>query len=639
MRILLFFFLFVSVNSLSAQNKGGIDKITRKYNQKDIKQSIREIVNYEIKKEATVTEFLKENKSYKRTIKSGFKISVLDNVIDGKAIYIETDSEKSAKGTRTNFLQPGGNLNLDLEGEDMTIALWEVGGKTLISHVEFQNNGSSRVILSDSGNDITYHSTHVSGTIISAGINPEARGMASKAILKSYDHLGDNSEAAIEAANGLLISNHSYGVPVIGLDGPVSTWLMGSYDTSARNWDVIANNCPYYLSVFSAGNSGEETNSGGFAIGYDKLTGEKNSKNNLVVANASSASINSNGEVVFGLMTINSSSSQGPSDDGRIKPDITGLGTKILSTSNNVNNNTYSEATGTSMSAPNVSGTLLLLQELYYKEYNEYMLSSSLKALALNTASDGGNEGPDAIFGWGLLNAKRAANVILQKISSKSILEEETLITGQTKVFQITAKGGEPVKVMVVWNDPAGEAINGELNNSVPALINDLDLRIYNTAQSFFPWKLDLNDVSAPAIKGDNSVDNVEQILIDDPIAGENYTIEISHKGNLEENQDYSIVATGISATTLNLTDFNPQSISFWPNPVKDNLNNSSKDFGFSNDISVSIYDITGREILRVSDFNNPNTLSVDVSSLSNGVYIVNLTDGQHSIQSRIIKE
>jgi hypothetical protein len=375
------------------------------------------------------------------------------------------------------------------------------------------------------------------------------------------------------------------------------------------------------------------------AAGYDKLTGEKNSKNNLVVANASSASINNSGEVVFGLIAINDSSSQGPSDDGRIKPDITGLGTDILSTSDNVNNNTYSEATGTSMSAPNVSGTLLLLQELYYREYNEYMLSSSLKALVLNTASDGGNEGPDAIFGWGLLNAKKAANVILRKISSESILEEETLMTGQTKVFQITAKGGEPVSVMIVWNDPAGEARNGELNNSTPALINDLDLRISNATQSFFPWKLDLNDVSAPAIKGDNSVDNIEQILIDDPIAGENYTIKISHKGNLEENQDFSIVATGISATTLNLTDFNPQSISFWPNPVNNNLNITTIDFEFKNDVSVSIYDIMGREILSINDFDYARALNIDVSSLSKGVYIVNLTDGQQTINRRIIKE
>jgi len=267
------------------------------------------------------------------------------------------------------------------------------------------------------------------------------------------------------------------------------------------------------------------------------------------------------------------------------------------------------------------------------------MLSSSLKALVLNTASDGGNEGPDAIFGWGLLNAKKAANVILRKISSESILEEETLMTGQTKVFQITAKGGEPVSVMIVWNDPAGEARNGELNNSTPALINDLDLRISNATQSFFPWKLDLNDVSAPAIKGDNSVDNIEQILIDDPIAGENYTIKISHKGNLEENQDFSIVATGISATTLNLTDFNPQSISFWPNPVNNNLNITTIDFEFKNDVSVSIYDIMGREILSINDFDYARALNIDVSSLSKGVYIVNLTDGQQTINRRIIKE
>ena len=80
-------------------------------------------------------------------------------------------------------------------------------------------------------------------------------------------------------------------------------------------------------------------------------------------------------------------------------------------------------------------------------------------------------------------------------------------------------------------------------------------------------------------------------------------------------------------------------SISFWPNPVNNNLNITAKDFGFSNDVSVSIYDMMGKEILKVSDFGDPNALSVDVSSLSNGVYIVNLTDGQQTINKRIIKE
>ena len=94
------------------------------------------------------------------------------------------------------------------------------------------------------------------------------------------------------------------------------------------------------------------------------------SKNNLVVANANDVIYYSNG---FVYTTINSSSSKGPSDDGRIKPDITGNGTGVYSTDSDPNDpsktSLYRSATGTSMASPNIAGSLLLLQQ-YYNELN-----------------------------------------------------------------------------------------------------------------------------------------------------------------------------------------------------------------------------------------------------------------------------
>jgi subtilisin family serine protease len=126
----------------------------------------------------------------------------------------------------------------------------------------------------------------------------------------------------------------------------------------------------------------------------DKLIGEKNSKNNLVIANAQDAIINAQGDLVS--VTINESSSQGPTDDRRIKPDITGNGTGLISTSN-TGIQDYAQATGTSMSAPNVTGSLILLQEYYNDLYNSFMRSSTLKGIALHTADDAGRPGPDEV--------------------------------------------------------------------------------------------------------------------------------------------------------------------------------------------------------------------------------------------------
>ena len=134
---------------------------------------------------------------------------------------------------------------------------------------------------------------------------------------------------------------------------------------------------------------------------------------------------------------------------------------------------------------------------------------------------------------------------------------------------------------------------------------------------------------STPEIPSTYSVENDIEILLD--------LIDFEPDGGCGTG-GYPVTLR-FTKQTLSNTNFESNSISFWPNPVDNNLNITAKDFGFSNDVSVSIYDILGREILRVSDFNNPNTLSVDVSSLSKGVYIVNLTDGEQTINRRIIKE
>ena len=82
----------------------------------------------------------------------------------------------------------------------------------------------------------------------------------------------------------------------------------------------------------------------------------------ILSANAQDANIDASGNLVS--VSINSSSSEGPCDDYRIKPDITGNGTGLYSTYETADN-AYNSITGTSMASPNVTGTLVLLQQHY----------------------------------------------------------------------------------------------------------------------------------------------------------------------------------------------------------------------------------------------------------------------------------
>jgi len=558
---------------------------------------------------------------------------LLWDIMNGKPIYIENFNLNSENALRTNYLKRG-LYGLDLKGDGLSIGIWEVGGIPEVMHPEFMDdNSNTRIINKDGSISETFHATHVAGTLIAKGNDPTAEGMATGAVLNAYDATDDKIEVITALGkNEIIVSNHSYGFPVKNLEG--NEWFMGAYSQEAKSWDDIINLFPYYTPVFAAGNDGNTLYDGGFFIGYDKLTGSTNSKNTLVVSNANIIDIERR-TGVFSNATINSGSSQGPTDDGRIKPDITGLGSRIYSTALNEG---YGTATGTSMASPNVAGSALLLQELHRNLYGQFMLSSTLKGLISVTADDAGSTGPDPNFGWGIMNSKRASEAIINNYSD-DIIEEKTLNQDQTQTIRVQNNSGKIMKVAIAWNDPAGVAIEEIYNDTTPVLVNDLDVRIknLNNDQIYFPWLLDINNPSTPALKGDNIVDNIEIIEIDQQGL---FDITISHKNDLsQEKQIYSIIVLNGKEQNLSNSNFESNSIIFWPNPVKNNLNITTKDFRFNDDISVSIYDMTGRKILSLSDFNNPNALNIDVSTLSNGVYIVNLTDGQHSIQSRIIKE
>ena len=151
-------------------------------------------------------------------------------------------------------------------------------------------------------------------------------------------------------------------------------------------------------------------------------------------------------------MVITDFSTFGPTDDGRVKPDIVGNGSALYSPYYRGDND-YNILSGTSMSAPNVSGSLALLQELHKKLFNGFLKSASLKALVLHTADDAGNAGPDYKFGWGLLNTHSASK---KMANSEVLLMEDSITDQQVKPYGFYAPGDSTIKITTSWTDPAG---------------------------------------------------------------------------------------------------------------------------------------------------------------------------------------
>ncbi|HDO27392.1 MAG TPA: PKD domain-containing protein [Bacteroidetes bacterium] len=484
----------------------------------------------------------------------------------GQPEYYQTENKNAAATISSNKVHTGGGAGFTLDGSGMTVHEWDAGAP-LTTHQEF----GSRITIGDGTTGSHYHSTHVAGTLIAAGVDPYAKGMAPLANLRAFDWNSDNSEMASEAASGALVSNHSYGFTRgwawngTGWDWYGNTsvsvyedYKFGFYDSYAANWDEIAYNAPYYLICKSAGNDrgdGPGTNPptaeiDGGTDGYDCVGSQGVAKNILTIGAVDDIPL---GYSQPSDVVMSSFSGWGPADDGRIKPDVVANGIELWSTLNGSNTD-YASMSGTSMASPNAAGSLILLQE-HWEDLNgsgSKMRSATLKALVIHTADEAGsNPGPDYKFGWGLLNIQKAAKKITED-QTNDVISEHTLSNGGTYTTTLTATSGFPIKVTICWTDPKGTPPAPTLNPADVMLVNDLDLRLTDQSSNiYYSWSLDKSNPSAAATNsGENNVDNVEMVYIENPAPGETYTITVDHDGTLSNgSQAFSMIISGYPVT------------------------------------------------------------------------------------------
>ena len=124
-----------------------------------------------------------------------------------------------------------------------------------------------------------------------------------------------------------------------------------------------------------------------------------------------------------------------------------------------------------------------------------------MKALLINEADEiGPNNGPDYSFGWGHVNAADAAEIInFHDYEGCDHIEEASVAAGATFSYSINSSGAQPLKITLVWTDPASLVINGGTLNPAGAnyLVNDLNLRLDEGVTTFFPWVLDPADLKS----------------------------------------------------------------------------------------------------------------------------------------------
>jgi hypothetical protein len=118
-----------------------------------------------------------------------------------------------------------------------------------------------------------------------------------------------------------------------------------------------------------------------------------------IIAPADADSIISAGAVNYSGV-LASFSSVGPTNDGRIKPDVVAPGVSIYVASTS-GSNQYGRASGTSFSCPLIAGAAALVLSVH-PEFTPVQVRDAIR----NTASR--VDRPDNFYGWGVVNAKAA---------------------------------------------------------------------------------------------------------------------------------------------------------------------------------------------------------------------------------------
>lgn len=691
----------LAISLLSAQNN---DKLNREFERQNVENN-KKFESYISKRYGSnrSPEVLKEIE-YQRSTLAGFNFDI-PYFFQQEDLRQLQNANSDRLNTAGNIIGLTGAFN----GEGIKYTVFD-GGRIYESHEAF-NNATGRITNKEASTQAySDHSTGVGSFIggksvpLSSGTPPNqvlvgnAKGVAINSTIDSYMFStttlpGDASVSTVFQKILIAqpnISNHSYGINSGWTDtnniyasfiyngskaGDSFYDYQGTYDINDVNYDGIAYSNPSYIIVKSSGNyyNMGPTGTGSAApkyyntsnglvafagtdvlppnncsLGYDCIGQGSLAKNIIVVGATDIITTNNNRYMAASDVVHSSYSSAGPRDDGGIKPDISTVGTNVYYAATSAAGSTaWAGGSGTSFSAPIVTGIIGLWTQINKQLFNNALLNaSSAKVLTIHSASEAGNIGPDPHFGWGFINAKKGAELLVGKSNGSVIFADETLTSGVMKSKTVKASGSEPLKVTISWLDPKYvpnyQFVSDVFNNRTSKLINDIDLRIIDTSNNtiYYPWKLDANSPMTPATKADNLVDNVEQVVIDAPVAGRNYRIEITNKGTLVNDagvptpSNYSIMVTGHNEVVLGTVEAsNTSEIIIAPTITKDIV----KVLKAPRKSTYKIYDLTGK-LLQNGTINSDEVI-LDLSSITKGIYIIEVNTGKDVITKKVIKE
>ncbi len=423
----------------------------------------------------------------------------------------ETEGIKGRTLARANLSFNGNPYT----GNAIPIAIGDDGS---VDHEDFRGRVTDFTTM-----DVGTHGDMTAGIAGGCGnIAQKGMGMATGADLFLFDI--DGNPQIVNAVDNYI----TYGIEITSTS--YGEGCGGYYTYSAEEIDQQVFENKTFFHCFSAGNRGFDGCNEIYGIfadedmtRYGNITGgRKAAKNTVAVGN------------VHYNDSLRVTSSCGPTLDGRIKPDIVAPGQGNLSTGED---NTYQVGGGTSAASPVIAGSAALLYEAYKEQYDDNSPPSGLiKAMMLCSAEDLGRRGPDYEHGWGRIHLERALTVLTEEQFHTENIEHAHQDFHQV----VIPEGVGQARIMVYWTDPAGATMASK------ALVNDIDISLTSgSGIAYLPSVLSsfphYDSLTMPAFQGYDHVNNMEQVIIDNPDPGA-YTLRV--KGHMipEGPQEYHVV-------------------------------------------------------------------------------------------------
>jgi subtilisin family serine protease len=500
-------------------------------------------------------------------------------VVTGPPLRARSYNAEAAALSKVNVIQAS---PYNLAGNGVVLGIFEVeDGRVDEAHGEFQGRVTQHVTGLAPGQ----HATHVAGTMIAAGLRPEAKGMAPKATLHAFIG-GDADDQYLTTRRTLqnfniAAENNSWGY-VLGWCEPgrcSESWVWVGFDELNGGYDSFYSatidksaRTNGSLSVWSAGNEADLTGPNSAPFQHKHTDDDANvienelfcySQNGTGTDCPSPQCSQTPGHceitrhpihVPYGSVGLTASvknvlsvgatnddrsivsySSRGPTRDGRIKPELVANGASVLST---FPGGQYGVLDGTSMSSPVVTGTAALLVEQWKKSYGSAPFPVALRAAILAGADDLGNPGPDYTYGFGFLNAKASADLIVN-----DRIRIGGLTQGATYETDVTVLSPQLLRVVATWIDPEVLIFGDELADKT--LVNDLDLKVITPGgQTVLPYVLNPNSIQSAATRGVNTVDNTEEVEIANAAAGVYHVVLTATRISASSPQQFALTSS-----------------------------------------------------------------------------------------------